>query len=89
VTIKGDPDGETGFLMDVKKLSHIIKERVTEQLDHKNLNVEVDFLKDKMCTTENLAVGIWNQLAGHLPSFVTLHSVKLYETPRIFVEYFG
>jgi len=89
VTIKGEPDPETGFLMDVKKLSEIIKEWVTEKLDHKNLNVEVDFLKDKMCTTENLVAGIWNELIGHLPGTVRLHSVKLYETPRIFVEYFG
>jgi 6-pyruvoyltetrahydropterin/6-carboxytetrahydropterin synthase len=75
--------------MDVKKLSGIIKEHVTEKLDHKNLNVEVDFLKNKMCSTENLTVGIWNELKGRLPAEVQLHSVKLYETPRIFVEYFG
>lgn len=75
--------------MDVKKLSNIIKERVTEKLDHKNLNVEVDFLKGKMCSTENLVAGIWDQLKGHLPATVTLHSIKLYETARIFVEYFG
>jgi 6-pyruvoyltetrahydropterin/6-carboxytetrahydropterin synthase len=89
VTIKGEPEAETGFLMDVKKLSSIIKDQVSEKLDHKNLNVEVDFLKDKMCTTENLVIGIWNQLTGHLPTSVKLHSIKLYETPRIFVEYFG
>jgi 6-pyruvoyltetrahydropterin/6-carboxytetrahydropterin synthase len=89
VTIKGEADPDTGFLMDVKKLSNIIKELVTEKLDHKNLNVEVDFLKGKMCSTENLIIGIWNQLNGYLPASVTLHSIKLYETPRIFVEYFG
>ena len=89
VTIKGVPDPATGFLMDVKKLSNIIKERVTEKLDHKNLNEEVDFLKGQMCSTENLAAGIWNQLKDHLPSTVKLHSIKLYETARIFVEYFG
>jgi 6-pyruvoyltetrahydropterin/6-carboxytetrahydropterin synthase len=89
VTIKGDPDPETGFLFDVKKLSGIIKEHVIEMLDHKNLNVEVDFLKGKICTTENLAIGIWNQLIGNMPASVDLHSIKLYETPRIYVEYFG
>jgi 6-pyruvoyltetrahydropterin/6-carboxytetrahydropterin synthase len=89
VTVKGEPDPDTGFLMDVKKLSNIIKERVTEKLDHKNLKVEVDFLEGKMCSTENLVKGIWNELDGQLPSSVSLHSVKLYETPRIFVEYFG
>jgi 6-pyruvoyltetrahydropterin/6-carboxytetrahydropterin synthase len=89
VTIKGEPDPETGFLFDVKKLSGIIKDHIIEKLDHKNLNVEVDFMAGKMCSTENLAVGIWNQLISNLPGGVMLHAVKLYETPRIFVEYFG
>ena len=89
VTIKGEPDQETGFLYDVKKLSEIIKEQIVEKLDHKNLNLEVDFLQGKMCSTENLATGIWNELVACLPAGVNLHAVKLYETPRIYVEYFG
>ncbi|MBU3714566.1 MAG: 6-carboxytetrahydropterin synthase [Ferruginibacter sp.] len=89
VTIKGIPNPDTGFVFDVKKLSLIIKEHVTDKLDHKNLNVEVDFLKDKICSIENLIKGIWNQLSPHLPEGVTLHSLKLYETPRIYVEYYG
>ena len=89
VTVKGDPDPGTGFLFDVKKLSEIIQDQVVEKLDHKNLNVEVDFLKDKMCSTENLVIGIWQQLQPYLPSNVKLHCVKLFETPRIYVEYFG
>lgn len=89
VTVKGEVDPGTGFLCDAKKLSHLIKEFVLDQLDHKNLNVEVTFLKDKMCTTENVAQAIWQQLLPHLPLNVQLHSIKLYETPRIYVEYFG
>ena len=89
VTIKGEPDSETGFLFDAKKLSGIIREYIIEILDHKNLNIEVDFLQGKICSTENLALGIWNELIKHLPPSVNLHSVKIYETPRIFVEYFG
>jgi 6-pyruvoyltetrahydropterin/6-carboxytetrahydropterin synthase len=89
VTVKGDPDPDTGFLFDVKQLSHLINIYVVELLDHKNLNVDVPFLAGKMCSTENLAVGIWNQLAPHLPERVQLHCIKLYETPRIYVEYFG
>ena len=89
VTIKGEPDAETGFLFDVKKLSTIIKQYVIDELDHKNLNLDVPFMAGKMCSTENLAIAIWQQLAPHLPSNVHLHCVKLYETPRIFVEYFG
>ncbi len=89
VTIKGHPDVDTGFVYDAKKLSLIIKEQVTEKLDHKNLNEEVDFLKGKLCSIENLIIGIWQQLQPHLPEKVKLHALKLYETPRIYVEYFG
>jgi 6-pyruvoyltetrahydropterin/6-carboxytetrahydropterin synthase len=89
VTVKGFPDPDTGFLFDVKKLSTIIKQEVTEKLDHKNLNVDVDFMNGKMCSTENLAIEIWKQLEPHIPSPVQLHCVKLYETPRIYIEYFG
>lgn len=89
LTVKGEPNPDTGFLMDVKKLSLLIKEHVIEKLDHKNLNMDVDFLHNKMCSTENLAIGIWNELKPHLPEAVILHCVKLYETPRIYVEYFG
>lgn len=89
VTIKGEPDPDTGFLMDVKKLKVIIKEQVIAKVDHKNLNLDVEFLANKMCSTENLAIGIWNQLIPHLPANVQLHCIKLYETPRIYVEYYG
>ncbi len=89
VTVKGEIDNDTGFLMDAKKLSELINEHVTEKLDHKNLNLDVDFLKDKMCSTENLATEIWKQLSNRLPASVKLHCIKLYETPRIYVEYFG
>ena len=89
VTVKGEADADTGFLFDVKKLSVIIKEQVIEKVDHKNLNLDVDFMKGKMCSSENLAVGIWEQLQMHLPAGIRLHCVKLYETPRIYVEYFG
>lgn len=89
VTVKGRPDPDTGFLFDVKRLSNIIKEKVTEKLDHKNLNVDVEFMKGQMCSTENLAIAIWQQIEPHIPSPVKLHCIKLYETPRIYVEYFG
>lgn len=89
VTIKGIPDPDTGFLYDAKKLSTIIQEYVIEKVDHRNLNVDVDFMKNKMCSTENLAVGIWNQLKPHIPANVQLHCIKLFETARIYVEYYG
>jgi 6-pyruvoyltetrahydropterin/6-carboxytetrahydropterin synthase len=89
VTVKGNPDPETGFVYDVKKLSQLIKSQVIDKLDHKNLNLDVDFMTGKLCSTENLAISIWEQLAPHLPVSVELHCIKLYETPRIYVEYFG
>ncbi len=89
VTIKGEPNPDTGFVFDAKKLSNIVKEHVTELLDHKNLNVDVEFMRGKLCSIENLIIGIWDQLLSNLPEGVQLHSLKLYETPRIFVEYFG
>jgi 6-pyruvoyltetrahydropterin/6-carboxytetrahydropterin synthase len=89
VTVKGKPNPDTGFVCDVKQLSLLIKEQVIEKVDHRNLNMDVDFMKGKLCSTENLAMGIWNELKPHLPAEVQLHCVKLYETPRIYVEYFG
>lgn len=89
VTIKGTPDPQTGFVYDVKKLSLIIKEFVIDKIDHKNLNEDVDFMKGKMCTIENIVMGIWRQLVPNLPEGIVLHSLKLYETPKIYVTYFG
>jgi 6-pyruvoyltetrahydropterin/6-carboxytetrahydropterin synthase len=89
VTVKGEPNPDTGFVFDAKRLSIIIKEYVTDILDHKNLNVEVPFLKDKICSIENLVIGIWTQLVQNMPVDVTLHRLKLYETDKIYVEYFG
>ncbi len=89
VTIAGEPNPDNGFVYDVKKLSIIIKEFVIDKLDHKNLNVDVPFMQGKICSIENLIIGIWNQISPELPSDIKLHSLKLYETPRIYVEYFG
>lgn len=89
ITVKGRPNPDTGFVFDVKELSRIINQHVIEQLDHKNLNEDVPFMKNQLCSTENLAIAIWRQLQPHLPAGVQLHGIKLYETPRIFVEYFG
>jgi 6-pyruvoyltetrahydropterin/6-carboxytetrahydropterin synthase len=89
ITIKGNVNQDTGFLMDVKVLSGILQKYVCEKLDHKNLNMDVDFMAGKLASTENLAIAIWHQIVPHLPVGVALHCVKLYETPRICVEYFG
>ena len=67
----------------------LIKQHVLDKLDHKNLNEDVQFLKGQICSTENVARAIWMQLLPQLPPNVTMHAVRLYETPRIYVEYFG
>ncbi len=89
VTLKGDPNPETGFVFDVKKLSIIVKHHVIDKLDHKNLNEDVDFMKGQLCSIENLVIAIWKQLSPALPGNISLHCLKLYETPRIYVEYYG
>lgn len=89
VTVKGRPDPETGFIFDAKQLSRIVNERVIDKLDHRNLNLDVDFMRGRICSIENLVTAIWAELAPHLPAGVALHRLKLVETPRIHVEYFG
>jgi len=89
VTLKGIPDEETGFVFDVKKLSTIINEQIIERLDHKNLNIDVDFMQGKICSIENLIIAIWARLVPHIPEKIQLHCIRLYETPRIYAEYYG
>lgn len=90
VTVKGTIDQETGYLIDLKILSDILKEKVTSKLDHKNLNIEVDFLNDTITTAENIAVKIFEEIAPEIANHnCQLHCVKLVETENNFVEYFG
>lgn len=90
VTIKGEVDPETGFLINLKDLSKVINELVVNKLDHKNINLEVDFMAGKLASAENIAIAIWEQLAAPvLATGASLHCVKLFETERNFVEYFG
>jgi 6-pyruvoyltetrahydropterin/6-carboxytetrahydropterin synthase len=88
VTIKGIANQETGMVMDLKKLKKIIKDSVTEKLDHKNLNEDVDFLQNMMPSIENIVVTIWDIIAPQIENG-QLHSLKLIETENNFVEYFG
>ena len=89
VTVKGHPNPDTGFIVDAKMLGRIIKDSIIEKLDHRNLNLDVEFMRDKMCSIENLVTGIWNELKPLIPTGVELHCIKLVETPRIYVEYYG
>ena len=90
VTVKGVPNKETGFVMNLKKLSEIINTQVIESLDHKNLNLDVSYLTGIMASTENLAIAIWDQLATEIAkNGGELAKIKLIETENNFVEYFG
>ncbi|MCE2895438.1 MAG: 6-carboxytetrahydropterin synthase [Flammeovirgaceae bacterium] len=92
VTVGGTPDPDTGFVIDLKKLSDLIRQEVIEKVDHKNLNLDVDFMSGKMASTENLAIELWNILVpkiSGISKFGRLHSIRLYETPRNYVDYLG
>lgn len=90
VTVKGNINPETGFVIDLKYLSHLIKEKVVDKIDHKNVNLDVDFMEGKMASTEVLAQAIWGELADAIKAQgCLLHCIKLYETENNFVEYFG
>jgi 6-pyruvoyltetrahydropterin/6-carboxytetrahydropterin synthase len=90
VTVKGELQ-ETGYVVDLKLLSDLVQRNIIEKLDHKNLNLDVDFMKDKITSTENLCVSIWNIIDPLIKNELncTLHCVKLYETENNFVEYYG
>ena len=88
VSVTGNIDLETGFVIDVKVLKELIKNEIEEAFDHKNLNIEVAEFKNLNPTAENIAVVTWNKLRPHLNNALKL-SVTLYETPRNFVSYSG
>ncbi|HEX9651453.1 MAG TPA: 6-carboxytetrahydropterin synthase [Cyclobacteriaceae bacterium] len=92
ITVKGEPDQDTGFVVDLKKLSNLIRSRIIDKLDHKNLNLDVDFMQGKMASCENLVFEVWKILEPEIPLLsknANLHSIRLYETPRNFIEYYG
>ena len=88
VTVAGEPDPETGYVIDLGELKQVLHTRVVDKVDHRNLNVDVDFLEGMIPSTENFVVAIWNELDDHLPSG-HLHQVTLYETERNFATYYG
>lgn len=88
VTVAGEPDPHTGYVIDLGDLKKVVQERVISKLDHSNLNLDVDFLQGVMPSSENIAVEIWKQIEPHLPAG-TLHSVRLRETDNNSAEYRG
>lgn len=90
VTVKGEINPETGFLINIKELSRIIKEYVIDKVDHKNLNTEVDFMQGRLTSTENLAIAVWEQLEQPLNNLgIQLYRIRINETENNFIEYFG
>lgn len=92
VTVKGHPDPDTGFVVDLKALSTVIRKEVIDKVDHKNLNMDVDFMEGKMASCENLVVEFWRILEPSVKKITPrgeLYKLTLYETPRNFVEYYG
>lgn len=90
VTVKGEVNPETGFLVDLKWLKDVMNIYVVDKIDHLNLNLDVDFMEGKLASTENLAIAIWDVLLPHIQeSGAQLHCIKIYETENNFVEYFG
>jgi 6-pyruvoyltetrahydropterin/6-carboxytetrahydropterin synthase len=90
VTVEGSVDPDTGYVIDLKVLSDIIKSRIVDKMDHRNLNLEVDFMKDTITTAENIAIKIYEELESDIRATGNnLHSFKLYETENNYVEYNG
>jgi 6-pyruvoyltetrahydropterin/6-carboxytetrahydropterin synthase len=90
VTIKGEPSSEHGFVMNINILKQIIQDKVINKIDHKNINLEVDFMKGKIATTENLAIAIWDELNPSIQKEgAILHCVKIEETENNSIEYYG
>jgi len=88
VTVCGETDPNTGYLIDLKELKKIIHDNIISKVDHKNLNLDVDFLRGVIPTLENLAVAFWKQLENKFSS-CKLYRIKLFETEKNVVEYFG
>jgi len=88
VMVAGEVNPSTGYLLDLKKLKKIIKENITDKLDHKNLNLDVDFLQGVIPTSENICIAIWNELSDKI-TVGNLYSVKMYETENNYIEYKG
>jgi 6-pyruvoyltetrahydropterin/6-carboxytetrahydropterin synthase len=93
VTVRGLPDPETGYVIDLKRLARIMDEHVVDHVDHKHLNFDVEFLRGIIPTAENIAVIFWRRLEPEISREVgergALHSIRLYESANNFVDYYG
>ncbi|HET6840890.1 MAG TPA: 6-carboxytetrahydropterin synthase [Candidatus Angelobacter sp.] len=88
VTVKGEVDARSGFVVDLKELKDVMHSEVIDAMDHRFLNKEIAEFRDRIPTTENIAISIWNRLQPKL-RVAQMHRVRLYETPDLFVDYYG
>lgn len=88
VTVAGEVDRVTGFVVDLKELKEILEREVLRAYDHRNLNLEVPEFATRIPTTENIAISIWERLEGKIPH-ARLHRVRVYEMPDLFADYYG
>jgi 6-pyruvoyltetrahydropterin/6-carboxytetrahydropterin synthase len=88
VTVEGEIDPETGYVMDIAKLKQLVETHVISRLDHRNLNLDVPWFQDRTPSAENIAVVCWEELSRVLPKGLSLR-IRLWETPRNYVEYQG
>ncbi len=89
VTVEGELDPETGFVMDFRDLKSLVESRVIQDLDHQNVNLDVPWMAGLIPSAENMVIAIWSRLADGLPNEVKLSKLMLWETPRSYVEYTG
>ena len=89
ITIKGDTNPESGFIINISELKDIVNKKVLKILDHSEIQNDIQWFSDKQPSTENLVIFIWNQIVEHIPNAALLYKIKLRETPTIYTEYYG
>jgi 6-pyruvoyltetrahydropterin/6-carboxytetrahydropterin synthase len=90
ITVKGETSEDQGFVMNINLLKKIVQEKIIDKLDHRNINLDVDFMKGRIATTENLVVAIWEELKKAIENEgAYLHCIKIEETENNSIEYYG
>ena len=89
ITISGEINEDSGFIVNLHTLNEIVKELVLSEIDHSQIEKDIDYFKNRQPSTENMVVYIWEKLVNNIPSPAKLYSIKLQETPTISTIYFG
>ena len=89
ITVKGEIDNGSGFIINIKKLNKIVSKYIIDIFDHSQIEKDIDWFKNKQPSTENMLFFMWDEIVDRIPSEAILHCIKLRETPTIFSEYYG